>query len=62
MNSMAKTLPRDLEAALDELDREYLLGAIDREQWADRRASHIVWFAERGISEEPDDEPDNEVG
>lgn len=57
MNTIAETLPHDLAEALEELDREYLLGVIDRDEWADRRDSHIAWFAERGIREEADDEP-----
>lgn len=57
MNTIAKTLPHDLEEALDELDREFLLGAIDRDEWADRREAHIAWFAERGVGDERDDQP-----
>jgi len=54
VNTIVKTLPHDLEEALAELDREYLLGAIDRDEWGDRRDSHIAWFEERGIRDERD--------
>ena len=56
VNTIAKTLPHDLEEALTELDREYLLGAIDRDEWADRRDSHVAWFEERGIRDERSDD------
>lgn len=57
MNTIAKTSAHELEDALDELEREYLYGNISRDEWADRRESHIAWFAERGIRDDRDDEP-----
>ena len=52
---MTNTFPHELQEALDELDREYHLGTIDRGEWSDRRDSHVAWFAERGVGE--DEEP-----
>ncbi len=56
MDAIAKTFAYELEDALDELEREYLRGAISREELSDRRTAHLAWFAERGI-ERPQDEP-----
>ena len=49
MDTIAKTFAHDLEDALDELERQYLLGEISREERNDRRDSHIAWFEARGI-------------
>jgi len=57
MITIAKTFAHELEDALDALEREYLYGEISREERNDRRDSHVAWFAERGITEEPEDEP-----
>lgn len=57
MVPIATTSAHDLEEALDELERAYLYGEISREEWNDRRDSHLAWFEERGIFQQPDDEP-----
>ena len=51
------TSAHDLEEALEELEREYLYGEISREEWNDRRNSHVVWVEERGINDERTGEP-----
>lgn len=57
VGTIAQTFAHELHEALDELEREYLRGEISREEWADRRDSHLAWFEERGIRDERDDEP-----
>lgn len=59
MTTSLTTSAHDLEEALDELEREYLYGEISREEWNDRRNSHVDWFEQRGISDERADEPDD---
>jgi hypothetical protein len=47
VNGIASPFAYDLEDALADLEREYLYGEISREEWFDRRKSHIALFAER---------------